>query len=82
MITTSGLALADALNPSEKADGLLYPRLSSDRIRQVSAEIALKVIRQAQKEGVDSQEEFRSMLDGDLQNLIQERQWRPSSEVK
>jgi malate dehydrogenase (oxaloacetate-decarboxylating)(NADP+) len=79
MITTSGLALADALDPSEKADSLLYPRLTSERIRQVSAEIALKVVRQAQKQGVDSQPKYRAMSDSDLLNLIQERQWTPSS---
>ncbi len=79
MITTSGVALADALDPSEKADSLLYPRLSSDRIRHVSVEIALKVVRQAQKEGVDSRHEYRSLSDSDLQKLIQERQWTPTA---
>ncbi len=77
MITASGMALADALDPSEKADGLLYPRLSADRIRQVSAEIALQVIRQAQREGVDSPGEYRKMDDEVLLRSIKRRQWTP-----
>jgi malate dehydrogenase (oxaloacetate-decarboxylating)(NADP+) len=80
MITISGVALADALNPSEKADGLLYPRLSSERIREVSAEIALRVVRQAQKEGVDGRNEYRSMDDEELLETIKQRQWHPAAD--
>jgi malate dehydrogenase (oxaloacetate-decarboxylating)(NADP+) len=80
MVTISGVALADALNPSEKADGLLYPRLSSERIREVSAEIALRVVRQAQKEGVDGRNEYRSMDDEELLETIKQRQWHPAAE--
>ena len=48
MVEASALALADALIPEERAEDLLYPRIT--RIRDVSAEVAMKVIRTAQNE--------------------------------
>ena len=48
MVEASSLALADALTEEEKADELLYPRLG--RIREISVQIAAKVIRVAQQE--------------------------------
>ena len=48
MVEASALGLADSLTPAERADDLLYPRL--ERIREISAYIALRVIRQAQKD--------------------------------
>lgn len=48
MIETSAIALSESLNEEEKEDGLLYPRLN--RIREISSYVALRVIRQAQKE--------------------------------
>ena len=47
MIEASALALADSLTPDEKAEDLLYPRIA--RIRDISAQVALRVIRTAQK---------------------------------
>jgi len=46
MVEQSSIALATALNPEELAGELVYPRLL--RIRDISAKIALAVIRKAQ----------------------------------
>lgn len=47
MVEAASLGLADALTPDERQYDLLYPRI--ERIREISADIALKVIRAAQK---------------------------------
>lgn len=47
MVEASALALSEALTPEERAADLLYPRIA--RIRDISAVVALKVIRAAQK---------------------------------
>ena len=52
MIEAASLGLANSLTPEEHADGLIYPRIS--RIRDISAQIALSVIREAQKQVCDS----------------------------
>jgi malate dehydrogenase (oxaloacetate-decarboxylating)(NADP+) len=49
MVEQASIALAGSLTPAERATDLLYPRL--ERIRDISAQIALAVIRTAQ-EGV------------------------------
>ncbi|KAG8958395.1 hypothetical protein FRC03_009180 [Tulasnella sp. 419] len=48
MIEASSLALADSLNKEERELELLYPQIT--RIREISAEVAVKVIRTAQKD--------------------------------
>lgn len=47
MIEASALALSESLTVAEVQDDLLYPRIT--RIREISAHVALKVIRTAQK---------------------------------
>ncbi len=47
MVEASSLGLANALTEDERAYDLLYPRV--ERIREISAQIALSVIRAAQK---------------------------------
>lgn len=47
MIEGAALALADSLTEEEKAEDRVYPQL--DRIRDISAQIAFRVIRAAQK---------------------------------
>jgi malate dehydrogenase (oxaloacetate-decarboxylating)(NADP+) len=59
MITASAIALSESLTPEEISASLLYPRL--DRIRDVSAEVSVGVIRAAQKAGVDTVIRFRDM---------------------
>jgi malate dehydrogenase (oxaloacetate-decarboxylating)(NADP+) len=48
MVEASSLGLADSLTEDERDSELLYPRLN--RIREISAFIATRVIRQAQEE--------------------------------
>jgi malate dehydrogenase (oxaloacetate-decarboxylating)(NADP+) len=48
MVEASSLGLADSLDEDERDLELLYPRLT--RIREISAFIAMRVIRKAQEE--------------------------------
>jgi malate dehydrogenase (oxaloacetate-decarboxylating)(NADP+) len=48
MVEQAAIALASSLTEEEKAAELVYPRLA--RIRDISAQVAFAVIRQAQKE--------------------------------
>ena len=48
MVEAASLALADSLNEEERALDMIYPRI--ERIRDISALIALRVIRAAQKD--------------------------------
>ncbi|KAI0266467.1 malic enzyme [Gloeopeniophorella convolvens] len=75
MVEASSLGLADALNQDEHDSGLLYPRL--DRIRDISAFIATRVIRKAQEEGVDSQTDLRTLSDPELLKLVVSKMWNP-----
>ena len=47
MIEAASLGLANSLTPEEHGDDLIYPRI--ERIREISGQIALSVIREAQK---------------------------------
>jgi malate dehydrogenase (oxaloacetate-decarboxylating)(NADP+) len=46
MVEQASLALANSLDGEERKAGLVYPRLT--RIRDVSAEVALAVVRRSQ----------------------------------
>ena len=48
MVEASSLGLADSLNEDERDSDLHYPRLN--RVREISAYIAMRVIRKAQEE--------------------------------
>jgi malate dehydrogenase (oxaloacetate-decarboxylating)(NADP+) len=48
MVEQAAIALASSLTEEEKVAELVYPRL--ERIRDISAQVAFAVIRQAQKE--------------------------------
>lgn len=48
MVEQAAIALANSLTEEEKAAELVYPRLA--RIRDISAQVAFAVIRQAQKD--------------------------------
>jgi malic enzyme len=48
MINTAAYALADSLDQHERDQEFVYPRLT--RIREISAQIALAVMRAAQKD--------------------------------
>ena len=54
---------------------VLPPRV--ERIREISAQIALAVIRAAQKAGVDRSPDLRAMSDADVLAFVRERMWNP-----
>ncbi|GAA5991350.1 hypothetical protein JCM5350_006993 [Sporobolomyces pararoseus] len=75
MVHASSQGLADSLTPDEIERNLLYPDV--ERIREVSITIALKVIRSAQKLGVDRAEELRSMNDRELEEYVRKQMYHP-----
>ncbi|KAG9004367.1 hypothetical protein FRB94_002456 [Tulasnella sp. JGI-2019a] len=79
MIEASAIAVSESLTPDEQAHELMYPRIT--RIREISAFVALKVIRTAQKAGVDKAKALRTMSDDQLISFIQTKMWKPSAEI-
>ncbi|GAA5939675.1 uncharacterized protein JCM15063_005252 [Sporobolomyces koalae] len=75
MVHASAQGLADSLTAAETERNLLYPDV--ERIREVSITIALKVIRSAQKLGVDRNEELRSMSDRELEEYVRQQMYHP-----
>ncbi|KAJ6588628.1 hypothetical protein B0H19DRAFT_924318 [Mycena capillaripes] len=75
MVEASSLGLANSLTPDEEKMGLLYPAI--ERIREISAGIAMQVIRAAQEAGVDRHEELRSMSDPELLAFVNSKMWNP-----
>ncbi|GAA6063694.1 hypothetical protein JCM10212_000273 [Sporobolomyces blumeae] len=75
MIHASAQGLADSLTADELERDLLYPDV--ERIREVSITIALKVIRCAQKLGVDRAEELRGMSDRELEEYVRAQMYHP-----
>ncbi|VDB91238.1 unnamed protein product [Peniophora sp. CBMAI 1063] len=75
MVEASSIGLADALSSDERKADSIYPSL--DRIREISAFIALRVIRQAQTDRVDRSTDLRSMSDSQLLKFINGRMWKP-----
>lgn len=75
MITGSAIALSEAVDADEASTGLLYPRLT--RIRDVSAQVAVGVVRAAQKAGVDTVTSLRDISDDELFAQIKKAQWSP-----
>ncbi|KAF5369455.1 hypothetical protein D9758_002564 [Tetrapyrgos nigripes] len=79
MIEKAAVALAMSLNDEEKANEFVYPRLS--RIRDISALVALAVMREAQAEGVDQNVLYRSLSDANLLEHIRSKMWEPSDNI-
>jgi malate dehydrogenase (oxaloacetate-decarboxylating)(NADP+) len=77
MVEQASIALAGSLTADETASELVYPRLT--RIRDISAQIALAVIRAAQKENVDENSLFRNLSDDALLEYIKAKQWQPTN---
>ncbi|KAN0125581.1 hypothetical protein V8E52_000788 [Russula decolorans] len=75
MVEASSLGLADSLNEDERDSELLYPRLN--RIREISAYIAMRVIRKAQEEGVDRNNDLRSLSEAQLLTFVKSKMWNP-----
>ncbi|KAF8964192.1 hypothetical protein BDZ97DRAFT_1660606 [Flammula alnicola] len=76
MVEQASIALAGSLTTDETAAELVYPRLT--RIRDISAQIALTVIRAAQKDNVDENTLFRNLSDDALLEYIKAKQWQPA----
>jgi malate dehydrogenase (oxaloacetate-decarboxylating) len=70
MLTAASLALSEFVDKGRLAQGALYPRM--DKIRVASKQVAVAVIRQAQKEGVATEK-----LPEDLEAHLEARMWRP-----
>ncbi|KAH9046832.1 malic enzyme [Lactarius hengduanensis] len=75
MVEASSLGLADSLTQEERDSDLLYPRL--ERIREISAFIATRVIRKAQEEDVDRNSDLRSLNDAQLLTYVTSKMWNP-----
>ncbi|KDQ16653.1 hypothetical protein BOTBODRAFT_30567 [Botryobasidium botryosum FD-172 SS1] len=75
MVEAASIALADSLTDEERAADLIYPRLA--RIRDISAEIAISVIKTAISEGVDRSPKLRKMDDASLLAHVKSKMWTP-----
>nr|ADM26561.1 malic enzyme [Cunninghamella echinulata] len=75
MIEAASLGLANSLTDEERGLELVYPRI--ERIRDISAQIALSVIRAAQKANVDRSPHLRQLDDSALVKHIMGKMWNP-----
>lgn len=80
MIYASGEALPTMITEEEKDLALLYPAIT--RIRDVSARVALYVIRAAQKDNVDRLHSLRDMDDASLEAWIKDKMYDPHKETE
>lgn len=80
MIYASGEAVPTMITEEEKQLALLYPSVT--RIRDVSARVALHVIRAAQKDNVDRLHHLREMDDATLEAWIKDKMYDPHKETQ
>jgi len=73
MVEASSLGLAHSLTKDEEDNGLVYPRI--ERIREISAQIAVDVIRAAQKAGVSHNAVLKGKSDEDLKKWVVSKMW-------
>jgi len=73
MVEASSLGLTRSLTKNEEDDGLVYPRI--ERIREISAQIAVDVIRAAQKAGVAHNATLKDRGDEDLKKWVVSKMW-------
>jgi malate dehydrogenase (oxaloacetate-decarboxylating)(NADP+) len=76
MIEACSLGLASSRTPEEREADLIYPRLG--RVRQITADIAVAVIRASQKAGTDRNVSLRTMSDDQLHSYVESRMWSPA----
>ncbi|KAL5522749.1 hypothetical protein ACEPAG_8767 [Sanghuangporus baumii] len=76
MVEAASMALADSLNDEERALDMIYPRI--ERIREISAQIAVRVIRGAQKDGTDQTTSLRALNDEELIHYVKSKMWQPA----
>jgi malate dehydrogenase (oxaloacetate-decarboxylating)(NADP+) len=75
MVESSSLGLANSLTAEERSRDLIYPCIN--RIREISADITVAVIRAAQKAGVDRAPALRKMNDAALLAFVNGKMWNP-----
>ncbi|KAI9567435.1 hypothetical protein HD554DRAFT_2107208 [Boletus coccyginus] len=75
MVEASAIGLANSLSSDESALELIYPRIQ--RIREISAHIAVRVIRAAQAADVDRSSDLRKLTDEELFEFVQKKMWNP-----
>ena len=73
MVEAASLGLTHSLTKDEEDDGLVYPRI--ERIREISAQIAVDVIRAAQKAGVSHNAALKDKSDDDLEKWVVSKMW-------
>ena len=73
MVEASAFGLAHSLVEDEKDEELVYPRI--ERIRDISAQIAVDVIRAAQEAGVSRHVALKGKSDGDLKEWVVSKMW-------
>ncbi|KAF8221039.1 malate dehydrogenase [Tricholoma matsutake] len=77
MVEQASIALSSSLTPEEKSSDLVYPRLV--RIRDISAQVALAVIRTAQADNMDDNTALRKLSNEALLDYVKKEQWFPCS---
>ncbi len=80
MIYASATSLSTSLHPSEVEQGWLYPEIA--RIRDVSVVVAMGVIREAQRAGVDREQSIKDMGDEDLEKWVRSKMYDPLIETE
>lgn len=80
MIYAAATSLSIALSPAEKDRGLLYPEV--ERIRDVSVQVAIGVIRAAQEAKVDRETQLKGMNDKELEEWVYSKMYDPHGETK
>jgi malate dehydrogenase (oxaloacetate-decarboxylating)(NADP+) len=73
MVEASSLGLARSLTEDEDDYGLVYPRI--ERIREISAQIAVDVIRAAQKARVSRNVNLEGKSDEELKEWVVSKMW-------
>lgn len=76
VVEAASLALADSLDQEERSLEMIYPRV--ERIRDISAQIAVRVITEAQKEGVDQNVALRGKTSEELLAYVKGKMWSPT----
>jgi malate dehydrogenase (oxaloacetate-decarboxylating)(NADP+) len=77
MVTEAALALADSVNDEEKAEGRIYPSLK--RMREISRDVAVRVIQMANKQGHARDNGYTKNMDEDeLRDWVAGEMWVPT----
>jgi malate dehydrogenase (oxaloacetate-decarboxylating)(NADP+) len=73
MVEAASIGLATSLTRAEHDADLVYPRI--ERIRDISGDIAVAVIRAAQAAGVDRQPMLRGLESSQLKAWVYSKMW-------